>query len=139
MPKPCQIVETITADTMAELIERRDRPTVAAMHELRLDYVRDVDVAGALKGRRLPAIVTCRASWEGGRFAGSEEERFRILNDAIALGAEYVDVEFHAGRRTLVRPTSSRLVVSHHDFQGMPPALPDLIRAMRATGADIVK
>ena len=50
----------------------RRRPGRAA-----LDTVSDPDVAGALEGRRLPAIVTCRPAWEGGQFRGSEEERRR--------------------------------------------------------------
>ena len=77
-----QVVETIVADTMAELRSRRDRETPADMVELRLDGVRDVDVAGALAGRTRPAIVTCRAAWEGGRFDGSEEERLGLLTRA---------------------------------------------------------
>ena len=39
--------------------------------------------AGALAGRRLPVIVTCRPTWEGGGFTGSEEERRRMLAEAL--------------------------------------------------------
>ena len=60
---------------------------------------RDVDVAGALGGRRHPVIVTCRPTWEGGRFDGSEEERRGLLVQAARLGAEFVDVEWRADRR----------------------------------------
>jgi len=74
---------TVTADTTADLRRKRDEVAGADLVELRLDTVRDPDVAGALSGRTLPVIVTCRPTWEGGQFAGSEEERKRILQQAL--------------------------------------------------------
>src|SRR3954466_9966238 len=91
------LCETVTATTMADLLAARDRVTAADMVELRLDGVARPDVRAALAGRRLPAIVTCRPMWEGGRFDGSEEERRSILDQALACGAEFVDVEWRAG------------------------------------------
>jgi len=70
-----RLCETVTGATMRELLAARDAATAGDMVELRLDGVRDLDVDGALRGRRVPAVVTCRAAWEGGRFDGSEEER----------------------------------------------------------------
>src|SRR5213080_4303603 len=95
MSKPL-LVETVSAPTTAELRRRRDAVTDAVLVELRLDSVSDVNVAGALAGRRRRVIVTCRPKWEGGGFAGSEEERHRLLTEAFKLGAEYVDVEWRA-------------------------------------------
>jgi 3-dehydroquinate dehydratase / shikimate dehydrogenase len=130
---------TLTAPTMAELRAARDRVAHADLVELRLDTVADPSVEGALQGRRTPVIVTCRASWEGGAFQGSEEERHRILKDAIRSDAEYVDVEWRARFDDLLAATSGRrIVLSSHDFERMPEA-PSLARAMRATGAEIVK
>src|SRR5436190_9618152 len=85
MPKPLVCV-TVTAPTMAELRRRRDEVTDADLVELRLDTVSDPDVAGALAGRGLPVLITCRPEWEGGHFNGSEEERKGILARACALG-----------------------------------------------------
>ena len=124
---------------MADLREARDRAATADLLELRLDGVTDLDVAGALADRRLPAIVTCRAVWEGGRFDGSEADRLRVLQQAIDLGAEYVDVEWRAEHQQLVRRPGTALVLSHHDFTGVPADLADRVRAMRAVGADVVK
>ena len=111
------------------------------MVELRLDGVADLDVAGALQGRRVPAVVTCRPTWEGGRFDGTEEERARILARALELGAEFVDVEWRAAQRSngVTSPASSRrdparVVVSSHDFDGVPRDLDDRVRAMRGVG-----
>ena len=66
-------------ETLADLRSQRDAAADADLVELRLDALDDVDVEGALAGRRTPVVVTCRAPWEGGRFRGSEEERHGIL------------------------------------------------------------
>jgi 3-dehydroquinate dehydratase/shikimate dehydrogenase len=139
MSKP-QLCVTVTAGTTAELRRRRDAIADADMVELRLDSVADPDAAGALADRRRPVIVTCRPVWEGGRFAGSEEDRKRLLADAIAGGAEYVDIEWRAGFDDLIaRAASERVVLSNHDFTGVPPDLESRLRAMRCTGVKTIK
>ncbi len=131
---------TISAPTTADLRRQRDAVVDADLIELRLDTVRDPDVHAALEGRRRPAIVTCRAAWEGGSFRGSEEERRRILSDAIAAGAEWIDVEARAGFDDLIaRAHGTRVVLSEHHFGGVPSDLEARIRALRARGADVVK
>jgi 3-dehydroquinate dehydratase/shikimate dehydrogenase len=131
---------TVTADTTAELRRKRDDVVGADLVELRLDTVSDPDVAGALADRRTPVVVTCRPPWEGGRFKGSEEERKKILADALARGAEYVDIEWKANFTDLVSSTRGRrIVLSSHDFRGVPADLRERAEAMRATGAEVVK
>ena len=149
MPRPL-LCETVTGSTMAELRAARDaaaRPdgsgadrSSADMVELRLDGVADLDVAGALAGRTVPVVVTCRPTWEGGRFDGAEDTRRKVLADALALGAEFVDVEWRAGWDDLIASTAGRrIVLSNHDFTGAPADLAARHRAMRGTGAEVVK
>jgi len=130
---------TVTGRTMAVLRAARDEASLADMVEVRLDGVSDLDVAGALADRRKPVLATCRPTWEGGRFTGSEEERRTILGRALELGAEYVDVEWRAGFGDLVRRDPRRVVLSTHDFDGVPPGLEERARAMRAEGAGTIK
>jgi 3-dehydroquinate dehydratase/shikimate dehydrogenase len=125
-----KIVQTVTAGSMAELRAARDRARGADLVELRLDGVSDLDVRGALADRQGPVIATCRAAWEGGRFEGAEEDRLRILTDAAGAGAEYVDVEWKADRRRL-HLGGARVVLSHHDFNGVPSDVFDRLEAMR--------
>ena len=132
------LCETVTGTTMAELVAARDAAT-ADMVELRLDGVAKPDVVLALRGRQLPVIVTCRPTWEGGRFDGSEEERRRLLAEALEGGAEYVDIEWRAGFDDLIAAHTSRIVLSSHDFTGVPDDLCARVRAMRATGAAVIK
>jgi 3-dehydroquinate dehydratase / shikimate dehydrogenase len=139
MSRPLLCV-TVSAPTTAELRRQRDEATEADLVELRLDSVADPNVAGALAGRRGPVVVTCRPTWEGGSFKGSEEERHRLLADAMSLGAEYVDLEWRAHWDDLLGQSGGRgIVLSMHDFQGVPSDLPSRLRAMRATGAEVVK
>ena len=141
------LCETVTGRSMAELLAARDAAVTGDMVELRLDGVADLDVARALAGRHLPAVVTCRAAWEGGQFDGTEEERRAVLAAALDFGAEFVDVEWPAVEgqatavpfRDLVRRKPERIVVSSHDFQGVPADLEARARAMRATGAATIK
>ena len=131
---------TVTGATTAELRRRRDAVADADLIELRLDTVADPDVAGALSGRRGPVIVTCRPTWEGGHFSGSEEVRKRLLSDALALGAEYVDLEWRGRFDDLIRQRHGRgIVISSHDFEGVPADLTSQFQAMRSTGAEVVK
>jgi 3-dehydroquinate dehydratase/shikimate dehydrogenase len=126
---------------MEELRRARDAAAFADMVEVRLDAVDRPDAIGAIEGRRRPVLVTCRAAWEGGGFQGSEEERERILSEAQAAGAEYVDVEARADFASAItrRRRGRGIVLSLHAF-GEPPA--DIIeraRAMRSTGVEVVK
>ena len=141
MSRPLLCV-TVTAPTTAELRRRRDEASAAGadLVELRLDSVADPNVAGALAGRRGPVIVTCRPTWEGGAFAGSEDERRAVLAEALSRDAEYVDIEARAHFDDLVSHSGGRRVVlSYHDFEGIPTDLPGLVRTLSSTGAEIVK
>ncbi len=132
---------SLEAATTAELCASRDGVDPAVdLIELRLDSVKDPNVGRVLEGRKRPVIVTCRPTWEGGRFNGSEEERHRILSEAIEAGADYVDVEWRAGFDDLVKKRGGKgIVLSMHDFEGVPSDLESQYRMMRAMEPEIVK
>jgi 3-dehydroquinate dehydratase/shikimate dehydrogenase len=136
-----QLCATVTGRTMEELRRERDAATFADLVEVRLDLVDRPDPIGAIEGRRRPVLVTCRASWEGGGFRGSEEERERILSDAQNAGAEFVDVEARAEFVPAItrRRRGRGIVLSFHAFGDAPDDLRERARAMRSTGAEIVK
>lgn len=137
-----RVCATVTGRTTAELRVRRDAAVAAGadLVELRLDHVEDPDAPGALAGRTAPVVVTCRPPREGGRFRGAEAERRTLLEQALDLGAEYVDLEWRAGFDDLIRRRRGRnVVLSLHDFDRAPGDLADRYRAMRATGAEMVK
>jgi 3-dehydroquinate dehydratase/shikimate dehydrogenase len=139
--KDPQLCVAVTGTTMEEIRRNRDAAEGADLIEMRLDTVDHPDVAGALEGRRRPVIVTCRAAWEGGYFRGPEEDRRTILEQAISLGAEFIDVEARASFAPgLIRARRGRgVILSSHFFDGMPPDLADRWRALRSSGAEVPK
>ncbi|HOO53991.1 MAG TPA: type I 3-dehydroquinate dehydratase [Methanothrix sp.] len=89
----------------------------------------------------LPIIVTNRLTSEGGAFGGGEDERIEILAEA-STWADLVDVELLAGGRDrLVEMVDLPVIISYHDFEGVPPL--DVLRSMLEeifeAGADIAK
>ncbi len=135
------VCATVSAPTMDALVaERRRVESLADLIELRLDGLPTIDVRTAIGGCTRPVIVTCRPRWEGGRFDGSEEERHRVLADAVASDAEYVDIEWRAGFEDLILARAGRgIVLSLHRFDGMPADLADRVRVMAGLGVEIVK
>jgi 3-dehydroquinate dehydratase/shikimate dehydrogenase len=132
---------TVAASTVEELRRKRDAADSADLVELRLDHLATPDGPAALDGRRRPVIVTCRPTWEGGRFDGSEEERRRVLESAVAAGAEFVDVEAAAAfAPEIIRMRRGRgVVLSAHLFGAAPTDLQARAAAMRSTGAEVIK
>ena len=132
---------TVTGGTMDELRRNRDAAAGADLVEMRLDYADRPDPAAALDGRRRPVILTCRAAWEGGRFQGGEDARRRILEDGLAGGAEFVDVEARAAfAPDLLRTRRGRgVILSSHLYGPMPADLESRWSALKASGAEVVK
>jgi len=117
----------------------------ADMIELRLDLLADGDPLQTLKAIReataKPIIATARLRTEGGMFQGSERERVELLIKASCY-ADYVDLELLADQRDdaiarIIKP----VIVSYHDFQGMPEELQltGIYDEMKKTKAAIAK
>lgn len=126
----------------------------ADLVEFRIDHVAD-DVDGVLdlvERAPLPCIVTCRLVSEGGFYDGDEQTRISLL-ERIGLcprAPAYIDVELAAYQRSAnlrqkiglvvdhpdqVRPTTTGLVLSSHDFTGRPADLYQRIESMAAAPA----
>ena len=136
-----QLCVTVTGRT-AEAIRaaRISAEAHADLVELRLDTMDAPDASAALEGRSRPAIVTCRPIREGGEFTGTEEERRNILRRAGEAGAEFLDIEFESTLLDLVEARNGRgVVVSKHDFHGVPGDVAGLLAGMRSTGAEVSK
>ena len=143
MGKVCiPVVET----TMGKaLVAVKEANRWADLIELRIDYLSGVKLALLLEDRKKPFIVTNRRKEEGGKYKGEERERLIVLQKAIDLGADYIDVELATGRsffRDLVRyKRETQIILSFHDFRKTPPIkeLQKLFGHMVRLGADVVK
>ncbi|MDD1748305.1 MAG: type I 3-dehydroquinate dehydratase [Methanothrix sp.] len=117
----------------------------ADMIELRLDLLAGDDPLQTIKAIRKatakPIIATARLKTEGGMFQGSEVERIDLLIRAASY-ADYVDVELLADQRDgAIARIKKPVIVSYHDFQGMPTELElaGIYQEMKKTKAAIAK
>ena len=139
-----KICLSLAGEDAAALI-RMAEPLVhlADLVEIRLDSMRQPDIAPFVARFALPILVTNRPQWEGGAFSGTEEERLHQLNKAMRAGAAYVDIELRtedALRNALLAEAHTQGVwplVSWHDFNTTPDAadLQAIFHAMRKSGA----
>ena len=136
-----RICVSLTDETTDDVIDRmRAMEAVADMFEVRGDLVLDLDLLAILRARTRPLLLTCRAESEGGRWADNDGRRRLALLEGVKRGYDYVDIEHRSGLFDVMREKAGRgLVISYHDFEGLPEDLGALYAAMRAQGADVVK
>ena len=138
---PVRVCVSICESTTAAVVEAAARAMEwADLLEIRADYIRDLDLELLLRDKRLPIIFTLRAASEGGRFEGAERSRLEIILEAARVGADYVDVEYSAFWQAVLEAVpAQRVILSHHNNQETPGDLEQLVDAMAATGAGILK
>ena len=130
------------------LLEQARREAEAGENflEFRLDYLPD-PVAGARAIAQFledyPActvLATCRRHQNHGKFNGSIDEQFAVLNRAIQSGARAVDVEIETAEvvpdRCAELRTKAYLIVSWHHFETTPPLDP-VLKRMTKVPADV--
>jgi 3-dehydroquinate dehydratase type I len=144
-------IPIVATTTKAALAQMEKSVSLADVLELRVDQIRDVDLQELLNGERTGKriLVTNRHKDEGGGFPNSERERIELLKDAVALGADYVDIELRTEKHLIGELVAqierhhnrTQWIISTHDFSGTPPegVLKKRFEACSKTGADIVK
>jgi 3-dehydroquinate dehydratase type I len=136
------IVETTMGDA---LIAIKEANRLADLIELRVDYLRNVKLVLLLQHRKRPFIVTNRKKEEGGQYKGEERKRLGLLQEAIDLGADYIDVELTTERswlRDLLRnKRGTQVILSFHDFRRTLSLkeLQRLFDQMIQLGANVIK
>lgn len=150
---------TLTRPTLSEALDdlRRNLQWID-LAELRADRLQEPDaevvarapaeiarVAG--DGAAPACILTVRRPADGGSWAGSEEDRLRFIEHALADGGfDYVDLELDlAGTdagdrlRRQALAAGTRVIRSVHDFDGMPADLGELYGRLGARREEIPK
>ncbi len=111
----------------------------AKLVELRVDYINgEANIKRLVADRPCPVIITCRRTADGGKFAGSEDQRLMLLRTAIAEGVEYVDLEEDIAGK-IPRFGQTKRIISHHDFRKTPDNLQEIHRRLCGLDADIIK
>jgi 3-dehydroquinate dehydratase/shikimate dehydrogenase len=73
----------------------------------------------------ITVLATCRRHQNHGRFNGSIEEQFAVLERAVQNGAQAIDVEIETAEAAPERLSHFRgrvdVIVSYHNFEATPP------------------
>ena len=141
MSHTVKLVATLADLAAADVpMARATAARVADLVEFRVDRLPPLPLAELLGDAAGRAVVTFRPRREGGAFEGAEAAREARLREALALGAAYVDVEWDAPfADDLIAAFPGRVVLSRHDFTGIPADLPALVRALAARRPAVVK
>ena len=132
----------IISETTEKAIKDMNRAApFADLIEIRADYIRDPDLKKILSAKKRPVIITIMPKHENGKFEGSEEERTALLQQAIDLGADYVDINLGCpGLASLLKNRkTTKAIVSYHSFKDTPHDLYSIYSSLQAAGADIAK
>lgn len=113
-------------DTASAIGAIASMPADIDVVEIRLDTMEEASIPELCRNSKLPLLFTNRPGWEGGRSDQPEEERLEPLLEAARHRTAYIDLELKASpehRRQLLETldtSSTRLIISHHDFVGTP-------------------
>ncbi len=132
-----------TENTEDAISEISSASKCADIIELRIDYIPELQdaercIEESLKSKTKPVIVTNRPEREGGKFSGSEQDRLRLLQKAIDLGADYVDVEYDSIKQ-IARRKNSKVIISYHNLKETPQNLSKIYNDICQHKPDIVK
>ncbi len=80
-------------------------------------------------------LATCRRHQNHGRFNGSTDDQFQVLETAIASGAQAVDVEIETAeavpQKTAELRARAQLIISYHNYENTPQIEPVMKRLLR--------
>jgi shikimate dehydrogenase/3-dehydroquinate dehydratase type I len=155
----------ITGATHEEALLAVERSALAAdAIELRMDLIAAGDLPKLIAAARnasgcVKIIVTCRRPEEApprpsgemtaGKKVMSQTAKMNLLNKAVTMGADFVDIELACGEEDIGRlqafirkqKSATRIIVSWHNLSKTPSlaALKSIFQACVRAGADIVK
>src|SRR6185437_10816331 len=127
---------------------RREAQAGETFLEFRLDFL-DKPMRGAEAIRhfldQFPdciVLATCRRHQNHGKFNGSVEEQFAVLERAIDQGATAVDIEIETAEvapdRVQTLRARAHVVVSYHNFEATP-LMDSVVTRMLKAPADLYK
>jgi 3-dehydroquinate dehydratase-1 len=138
-----KICVSIAPDNVTSIKEQAHRAFIlgADYVEIRFDFLEADFLAEALRASKDikdRAIFTLRSSSEGGKFAGSEQDRLQWLATFAELQPMLLDIELDTLKKNdeladFLEEQKSRILVSWHDFEKTPPndEIADMLSEMR--------
>jgi 3-dehydroquinate dehydratase type I len=143
-----QICASVAAEGAAgaiRLIEKAEAKGTDLV-EVRLDYLKSFKkIRDIARSASVPLIATNRQRGQGGARPQNEDERLRVLLDAVDAGFQYVDLELTTAdlQRAMLelKAAGAKIIVSHHDFKQTPDIaeLENIMDSQIRTGGNICK
>jgi 3-dehydroquinate dehydratase/shikimate dehydrogenase len=101
--------------------------------ELRLDLWPHIDLAIVKQiVHRQPVLLTVRSQAHGGKFQGSETQREALLEELIALGPAFMDLEYDMRPGFLQAMISrAQCILSYHNRHEVPADLENIYQQMQ--------
>lgn len=139
MKNPTLLCVPLTQQTPEEMIANLHTPGCEFdVAEIRVDYLTEPRLEPFFAARSCPLLFTNRALRDHGGWQGTEEARLEVLNRAIELGANWIDVERECVRQ-IQRNDRSQVIVSYHNFDETPENLLEIAQEIEALEGDVVK
>ncbi len=140
-----RIAVVVAENTLVKAISKiKEAEKKFELLEVRIDFIKNLNLQGIKKiinSKTKKLIITNRKKSEGGKFTGKEDERISLLNKAIELDADYVDIEFFSDWSKISRENKkhTRIICSYHNFIDTPFDLEELYEKMKKKNPDIIK
>jgi 3-dehydroquinate dehydratase/shikimate dehydrogenase len=108
--------------------------------EMRMDFFRNaIDYPRLMPLKKCPWIATFRRTSDGGRWAGTEDERQMVMRQAIVSGGiDWIDVETDIAG-SLRRYGKVKRIISYHNMTETPGDLEEIARKMLEQDGDVYK
>ena len=147
LPRICIALGMPDVPTLLEHA-RREAGAGESFLEFRLDFLDDPCAGARAIGTfmdEFPAclvLATCRRHQNHGKFNGSIEEQFTILDLAVQYGAAAIDVEIETAEMAPSRLAQfhgkAQVIVSYHNYEATPP-MDTIVNRMLRMHADAYK
>lgn len=121
----CASIPVASIKEAAKLAEKAVKQK-ADLIEFRLDYFKgnSLNIKKLVESVKVAKIATNRLRSEGGKYAGKEEERIKILIQAAEEGFELIDLELKTKNIKevvkTVKSTGAKPLISFHNFKETP-------------------
>ncbi len=107
--------------------------------ELCLDHlIKPPDMKELLDGVNKPMLVSCRRQQEGGHWKGTDDQRMKLLREAIVAGPAYVELDLETARN-VPRFGDTKRVISYTRLDRPLRNIDSVFQDAAKVNADVVK
>ncbi len=104
------------------------------------NFLKDFTLFCAKEIPSMKFLAVCKMPAENGSFEGSVDARYQRLADFISAGGDLVDLDITQNPKSVIQKIpNDKLILSFHDFEGIPQDLTDIFEKMEAFNPKVYK